>query len=288
MSNEILDSDGSFSLSDTVNRVKIIQTIMNSVMIEGVHYGEIEGFGKKNTLLKAGAEKIMTAFKLVATYEIERIQNGRHREYAITCFIKSEKGELLGQGMGSCSTEESRYKYRTKKTEKLVPKEYWDTRDSSLLGGSQFSARNYDGKWVIVEKVEHQDPADYYNTVLKMAKKSAMIDAVISVTAASDMFSQDIEDLPTPEEIEKIQPKIERSSGINSFPLEQEDLENKGYKKALIEEVFGNEVILKREGKKAKAMADDQLAEKASKLIGEEKFVKISKEGNKIKLLDIK
>jgi hypothetical protein len=40
------------------------------------------------------------------------------------------------------------------------------------------------------------EPADLANTILKMAKKRALIDAVLTATAASDIFTQDIEDLP--------------------------------------------------------------------------------------------
>ena len=45
------------------------------------------------------------------------------------------------------------------------------------------------------EKVEHDNPADHYNTVLKMAKKRALVDAVLTATAASDIFTQDLEDI---------------------------------------------------------------------------------------------
>jgi hypothetical protein len=44
-------------------------------------------------------------------------------------------------------------------------------------------------------KVEHDNPADYYNTCLKMAKKRAHVDAILTVTAASDIFTQDLEDM---------------------------------------------------------------------------------------------
>ncbi|HIJ50738.1 MAG TPA: hypothetical protein HPP54_06770, partial [Nitrospinae bacterium] len=43
-------------------------------------------------------------------------------------------------------------------------------------------------------RTDHDNPADYYNTVLKMAKKRALVDAVLTATAASDIFSQDIEE----------------------------------------------------------------------------------------------
>lgn len=45
-------------------------------------------------------------------------------------------------------------------------------------------------------RVEHDNPADYYNTCLKMGKKRAFVDALLTCTAASDIFTQDIEDEP--------------------------------------------------------------------------------------------
>jgi hypothetical protein len=44
-----------------------------------------------------------------------------------------------------------------------------------------------------------QDPFSLVNTLLKMAKKRALIDAVLSATRASGIFTQDIEDLPKPQ-----------------------------------------------------------------------------------------
>mgnify|MGYP003149563669 CR=1 FL=1 len=46
------------------------------------------------------------------------------------------------------------------------------------------------------KNVTGYDLADVYNTVLKIGKKRALVDAVLTVTAASDLFTQDIEDLP--------------------------------------------------------------------------------------------
>ena len=40
------------------------------------------------------------------------------------------------------------------------------------------------------------EPADLANTILKMACKRAMIAMTLNVTAASDIFTQDIEDIP--------------------------------------------------------------------------------------------
>jgi len=76
----------------------------------------------------------------------------------------------------------------------------WKERDISLIGGKGFvTKKNDEGKWEIAiqgASVEHDNPADYYNTVLKMAKKRAHVDAILTATAASDIFTQDVEDMP--------------------------------------------------------------------------------------------
>ncbi len=46
-----------------------------------------------------------------------------------------------------------------------------------------------------VGRKENPDIADTYNTVLKMAKKRAFVDASLTATAASDIFTQDVEDM---------------------------------------------------------------------------------------------
>ena len=71
---------------------------------------------------------------------------------------------------------------------------------AQALIGKGNSTKKVDGDWFITEgggaKVEHDNPADYYNTCLKMSKKRGVVDAILTVTAASDIFTQDIEDMP--------------------------------------------------------------------------------------------
>jgi hypothetical protein len=55
------------------------------------------------------------------------------------------------------------------------------------------------GQWAWVKyqdaaRQENPDIADVYNTVLKMAKKRALVDATITACAASDIFTQDMEE----------------------------------------------------------------------------------------------
>jgi hypothetical protein len=188
-----------------VRQISLIQHVMEKVMKDGEHYGVIPGCGKKPSLLKAGAEKLSLTFRLAPTYTITQTDglNG-HREYYVKCSLTHiPTGKTFGEGVGACSTMEGKYRFRTGEvefTDKEVPKAYWTDRDQKLIGGKGFSTKKNDsGKWMIVragEKVEHDNPADYYNTVLKMAKKRAHVDAVLTATAASDIFTQDVEDMP--------------------------------------------------------------------------------------------
>ncbi len=117
---------------------------------------------------------------------------GGHREYEIVCRLTHRAtGRFVGQGVGVCTTMESKYRYRSESTGQQVPKAYWDDRDPELLGGNGYSARKVDGKWMIFHRVAHDNPADYYNTVKKIAKKRAYNDAILTATGASDIFAPD-------------------------------------------------------------------------------------------------
>lgn len=183
------------TISDVKTQISLIQSLMKDVMKEDEHYGLIPGCGKKNVLLKAGAEKLAFVFRHTVKFDV--ITNDlpkRHREYEVKTEIRSQDGRYLGAGVGCCATEETKYKYRSDDTGKEVPKEYWKSRDVSLIGGDNFSVKKKGDKWLIHQKIEHDNPADYYNTCLKVAKKRSMIDAEITVCAASDIFTQDLEE----------------------------------------------------------------------------------------------
>ena len=199
------------STDSLVKQVQAIQHAMKSVMEDGVHYGKIPGCGEKPALLKPGAEKIGLMFRLGAYFDPQYIDlTGGHREIKVICTLKSIlNGETIGQGVGSCSTMESKYRYAGSELELTnipVPKEFWKDRDINILAElSGFPAKMISTKkdeknqWVIAlkgEKSERKDLADVYNTVLKMAKKRAHVDAIITATAAGDIFTQDIEDMP--------------------------------------------------------------------------------------------
>lgn len=190
--------DFALSPENVLARKGMLDQIMKRVMKDGTHFGKVPGCGDKPTLLKPGAEAISSTFQLCPKYVVNRtdMRDG-HREYEITCELYAPNGGFVGSGVGSCSTMEGKYRFRQEQVQgATVPTEYWDTRNPELLGGPNRKPQKRGGQWVVVERVEHGNPADYYNTVLKMGKKRAFVDAVLTATGASDIFTQDIEDMP--------------------------------------------------------------------------------------------
>lgn len=208
MKNEIArqtNIDNALSVDDVCGQINLVQQVLAATMKKGCHYDTIPGCGDKLTLLQPGAQKLALTFRLNLETDTEIIDyaNG-HREYrskTIVCHIKT--GERLGTGSGSCSTMESKYRYRAENTGEKVPPDYWKNRDQNILGGNAFFPRKQDGVWYIFHQVEYSNPADYYNTCLKISEKRSKVAAVLNVTAASDIFIQEIENDEKDEKDEK-------------------------------------------------------------------------------------
>jgi predicted RNA-binding Zn-ribbon protein involved in translation (DUF1610 family) len=197
------------AINSIKERMNLVTTVYKSIMEDGQDFGKIPGCGDKPTLLKPGAEKLMMAFRISATNEKVDVQDypNMHRDYRVTVMLTSQGGEILGSGCGSCSTLESKYRYR--EASKKCPE---CGKEAIIKGKKEYGggwlcfakkggcgAKFADGDKAIEEqftgRVENPDPADQWNTVLKMAKKRALIDACLTCLGASTMFTQDIEDM---------------------------------------------------------------------------------------------
>jgi hypothetical protein len=181
--------------ADLKAQVTRIQEVMKAVMLDGTHYGTIPGCGKKPTLLKPGAEKLMSTFRLAVDPVVEDLSDldlGISR-FRVTARVTAQSsGVFLGAGVGECSSEEQKYAWR----EAVCKAEFQETDPSERRW-------KWKGEEEGVNQVKTHAP-DVANTILKMAKKRALVDAILTVTAASDIFTQDLEDLP--EEIVETQP----------------------------------------------------------------------------------
>ena len=192
-------------------QVNVIQKVMKQVMKNGEHFGTIPGCGDKPTLLKPGAEKLCTTFRLAPSYQITKSElTGGHREYEIFCTLTHiPTNQIIAEGVGLCTSMESRYRWRTSERECPVCKKNSIIKGQEQYGGGWLCWKKKDGcgakfsdddKSIVDQKtgrMENPDIADQFNTVLKIAKKRAHVDAVLTATAASDLFTQDIEDMPT-------------------------------------------------------------------------------------------
>lgn len=168
--------------------VNLIQEVMKAVMKKEIHYGTIPGTNKP-TLYKAGSEKILSTFRIAVELEVEDLSTPDCFRYRVKARGVIPSGEIVGCGIGECSTDEEKYRWRT-----AVNDKEWNAtpEDRKRIKYSRPSQYNKEGE----TRQIRTNPADLANTVLKMAKKRAQIDLTLTATAASDVFEQDIEDLP--------------------------------------------------------------------------------------------
>ena len=172
---------------DMRGRVNLIQEVMKAVMKEGTHYGKIPGCGDKPALYKAGAEVILTTFRISVTPEVTDMSTSDEVRYQVKTVGTTPDGVHVGTGIGEASSNEDKYKWR----KAVCDQEYAET-DVSRKRNVWKKADS--GAYQI--KQVRMNPADIANTVLKMAKKRSMVDMTLTSTAASDCFTQDLEDLP--------------------------------------------------------------------------------------------
>jgi hypothetical protein len=224
MENEVAVINNNMSVQSVKQQFDVVNDLYKQIMIQDEHFGKIPGT-KKDTLFKAGAEKLNILFKLVPKIEKENkvdLGNG-HREIEMTIGLYHRETEKFwGQGTGSCSTMESKFRYRSgdnfEVTEEAIPKDAKEKKAEYRKQG--YGMKKVDGVWAWVkylseDKVENPDIADVYNTVRKMAYKRALVSATITATGVSDIFTQDVEDFKQPEKPEYIPPAETRLQAIN-------------------------------------------------------------------------
>lgn len=213
-------STQSMTVSEIHRQIQLIQEVMKNEMKEGEHYGTVPGCGDKKVLLKSGAEKLNLLFKMAPRFKVENVDLGNgHREVRITTELYHiVTGKFLGEGLGSCSTLESKYRYRNAGRKCPACEQETIIKGKQEYGGGWIcfakkggcGAKFKDGDTVIelqaAGRLDNPDIADTYNTVLKIGKKRSMVDAALTVTAASDLFTQDIEENAEIEQPTKAQP----------------------------------------------------------------------------------
>ncbi len=215
----VLERGGPVASADEIRaQVNLIQQVMAAVMKEGTHFGTIPGTNKP-TLYKAGAEKILSTFRIAIEPVVEDLSSTDEARFRVSARATAQAtGLFLGAGVGECSSNEEKYKWRAAICEQEFEEAPEDQR-------RHVWKRGRDKAYQIKQVRTHH--ADVANTILKMAKKRAQIDACLTVTAASDVFAQDIEDLPeelreaiAQDDQTETKPPIQRSRRESEAPVE--------------------------------------------------------------------
>jgi len=183
------------TVEQAVARLKEFQRFVDAVMVKDVDYGIIPGTDKP-TLLKPGAEKLCEMYGLAPVVTVtHRIEDWEKPffHYECRCELLSKRtGNIVAVGVGSCNSRERRYADRW-----VFASEIPAGIDRDGLQRREFTGR--DGKRYVKYLWHNEDIYTLVNTILKMAKKRALIDATLSATRSSGMFTQDIEDWVEPE-----------------------------------------------------------------------------------------
>jgi hypothetical protein len=202
---------------DLVHQTQKILQIKEKAMRDGVHYGIIPKT-RKPSLWKPGAERLCKAFRLEPQFETtsrddpNRTINWRKWSY-------DERKEIEGTTMGYIE-------YDSRCTLVHIPTgEVWAKNVSA-------SCNNFESKY------RSLNPYDVKNTCEKMSEKRSLVAAILIGTAASDIFTQDIEDLPqlldNDDEAPDVKPQSDNKNTANNNNVQMATERQVNYIKKLI------------------------------------------------------
>ena len=160
---------------DLIHQTQKVLEIKNKAMREGVHYGIIPGT-KKPSLWKPGAERLCKAFRLEPGFETTS-RDDPNRTFNWKKWDYDKRKEIEGTTRGYLE-------YDSRCTLTHIPTgDVWAKNVSA-------SCNNFETRY------QSLNPYNVKNTLEKISEKRALVAAVLIGTAASDIFTQDLEDLP--------------------------------------------------------------------------------------------
>ena len=179
---------------------------------------EIFGRGRKPTLLDPGAGKLIGFFACRPRHRIlerfyDKDEEGYESiRYAIaTEIIQASTGKVVAEGVGSCSSDEKKYKYRWYFSSELQrmgmsKDEIHALPEREIQTQTRGKVKQY--------RIRNPEIPDLDNTILKMASKRSEVDGCLQLPGVAAVFTQDVGDYKTPE----VQPKDVKSEQV---PVEE-------------------------------------------------------------------
>jgi hypothetical protein len=150
------------SIGEAKQRIEMLQQFVKEMMVPGIDFGLIPSCSNKPTLFKAGAEKLTDVYGFSKQLEIVN----RVEDWEKGFFHYEVKVTLVSKRNGHIEAEG--------------------------IGSCNSKEKKY----------KSMDSFSIVNTILKMAKKRAIVDAVLSATRSSGLFTQDIEDFASEPQVE--------------------------------------------------------------------------------------
>lgn len=210
------------SIDDMIAQRAELNRYVNACLVQDTpgkvdgDYGTIPGAGDRKVLHLPGAQKLCRMRGLSPDYDIlsedEDWTGEKHGgepffNYKIKCILYRED-RRMGSGVGACNSFEKKYRYVNSQRTCPGCGQPFIFAQKSERGGGFFCWQSKGGcgrqfkpgtpECVVLEKQDagktaNPDAADLQNTILKMAKKRAYIDATLSVVGASEFFTQDVD-----------------------------------------------------------------------------------------------
>ena len=185
-------SDMAIRLAEMTTKLDLVQKFFKQVMVKDLDYGIIPGTDKP-TLYKPGAEKLCELYGFApivkAKNDTRDFKTGYYLSEITMQIVHRKTGTIIAEGVGEASSYESKYRYRWV-YESDIPK----SLDKETLVSKVFKNRTTKAEYAKY-RIENTDLIDQWNTILKMAKKRALVDAVLSATRSSSIFSQSEDEL---------------------------------------------------------------------------------------------
>ncbi len=171
------------TVQQTMQKIATFQSIVQQALKKDHDYGVIPGT-QKPTLLKPGGEKICMVLGISPVYDfLDKTVDHQKGffNYEVKCTLM-QRDQQVAQGVGSCNNYEKKYR--------------WINSDTIPPGTDPTALESFTDKYGHKKyKIPNPNACDLANTILKMAKKRAFVDAVLQVSSLSEIFTQDLEDM---------------------------------------------------------------------------------------------
>ncbi len=179
------------AVAETLASITAFQDLVRSSLNDPHDFTQLPGTDRF-TLLKPGAEKIVKLVACADLYEVvEQIADWDRPlfAYVVKCRLVSMRDSTViwSEGLGECNTHEPKYRYRYAKRScpechyepvlKSKDRPEWFCWQSRGGCGATYPL---DDPAIVDQKlgrIPNPDPAELRNTMLKMAKKRALVDA---------------------------------------------------------------------------------------------------------------